>query len=270
MNTLQQGGTSPFERDCHRCFVMYGISQFWAAILLSGFISVLPSLDARELEDFAQVYVNEFHEPSESVLLSNEGKNRSQALAHYALGRGLENQGQTERAIASYLKVLELQPGHHVLARKTAYLLAQSGQQEAGRHLLEGILTKNPGEVYAHIALSEYLATYHSGDPAVHERSIKVIEQAVEEFPDEAAVYEHIVKLHLAANRKEEARAILQKAISRENKDSVYWLRMGKLAQGLWPLRPESGDFEKKRLNDIYQKALKLRRRGSRQTRKRG
>ncbi len=94
--------------------------------------------------------------------------------------------------------------------------------------MLEDSLARNPQEPVAHISLSEFLATYQGGDPAGLKRSFEVIEQAVKQFPDEPAVYEHLVKLYLSADRRDEARAIVSEAAKRGNRDSQYWLRLGR------------------------------------------
>lgn len=251
MKTVQQGGPVML---VHRCIVVYVATVF--------FLLSLPhsarTEETRDLEDFAQVYVNEFFEPDDSLVLSDEAGKKSQALAHYAFGRGLEARGRTEAAIEAYRRVLEHQPDQFFLARKTAYLLARSGEEGEALSLLEESLANNPEEPYAHISLSEFLATYQANDPAGRQRAFAVIEKAVAQFPDEAAVYEHLVKLYLTDNRREEARKLIRDAASRENKSAAYWLRLGRLAAQVWAIRQGSDPAEAETINAIYAKALGL------------
>ncbi|NLT69530.1 MAG: tetratricopeptide repeat protein [Verrucomicrobiaceae bacterium] len=212
----------------------------------------------RDLEDYAQVYVNEFFAPDDSLTLSDEAGRKSRALAHYAYGRGLEVRGRTEEAVEAYRRVLENQPDQFFLARKTAYLLARSGEESEALALLEESLANNPDEPYAHISLSEFLATYQANDPAGRQRAFEVIEKAVERFPDEAAVYEHLVKLYLAANRREEARELIRDATARENKSAAYWLRLGRLAAQVWAIRESSDPAETEVVDALHAKALDL------------
>ncbi len=259
MKALQQSSPEPLEQKRHCCFVAYRSHlQFcvtlFSAVLVTGLS--LSALFADDLEDKAQVYVDEYHEPDPSLILSQKGKDKSQALARYSRGRKLENQGQTEAAIGSYLKVLELQPDAYILARKTAHLMARSGQQKGGLELLERTLEKNPDEALAHIALSEYLATYYPGNKAKQDRAIEIIEAALVQFPDEPAVYERIVELYLVANRKDDAKAVVDAAHKRDNSDPRYWLRLGILAGRVLPLPIDAKNNEPVVLNSIFKKAL--------------
>jgi len=249
MKTLQQGGPTTL---VHRCFVAYGLGLFVLTLLLLHPQKAV----ARDLEDFAQIFVNEYHEPNESLRLSDDAKKKSLALAHYSRARSLESKGQMDSAVSSYLKVLEYQPDQSHLARKTAYLMAQNGKSEDALELLEKNLERNSEESSSYIALSEFLATYQSFQKDSRERSLKIIEEAVEKFPDDSAVYEHIVKLYLVSNRKDDAKTIMDKALERENPDPYYWLRLGQIAGRIWPVQLEGEAVEPVLINRIYQKAL--------------
>ena len=252
MKALQPGGP---ETLLHRCFVAYSPALFG---FIGIFLTVSPSRgdEGRGVEDYAQVYVNQFFPPREGLLLSEEAKRKSQALAHYAIGRSLEAQGKPGEAVEAYTRVLENQPDQHSLARKTAYLLARSGQQEEALKLLEESLARNPDEPYAYIALSEFLAIYHANDPSGRERALEVIEAVIPRFSDEPAVYEHLVKLYLSADRPDDARRVVAEAAKNENKDPNYWLRLGVLAARVWPVR-ESGEVSDADLvNGIFARAL--------------
>lgn len=251
MKTVRQGGPVML---VHRRIVAY------AAGVLPLLVLLLPARaeNTRDLEDYAQVYVNEFFEPDDSLTLSDEGGKKSRALAHYAYGRGLEVRGRTEEAVEAYRRVLKNQPDQFFLARKTAYLLARSGEESEALGLLEESLANNPDEPYAHISLSEFLATYQANDPAGRQRAFEVIEKAVERFPDEAAVYEHLVKLYLGTNRREEARELIREANTRENQSAGYWLRLGRLAAQVWAIRQGSDPAEAEVVDAMYAKALDL------------
>jgi len=251
MRALQQGGTEPLDRKDRCCFVVYGF------LMAASVVGATPSAAAsRDLEEFAQVYVNQYHEPDPALLLSKKGKDRSRALAYYAIGRKLENQGRTDDAIESYLKVLQLDDNAQALSRKTAHLLARNGQQEKAFQLLEANLAKHPDEAFPYISLSEFLATYYSADPAKQDRAVEIIESAVKKFPDEPAVYERVVQLYLVANRKDDARAVIDAARKRHQSDPHYWLRLGILAARVWPIQLNAKNNEPVVLNEFFQKAL--------------
>ena len=251
MKAVQQGGPIML---VHRCIVAYAPVFFSLLMLLSP----LCAEESRNLEDFAQLYINEFFEPGEDLILSEDAEKKSQALAHYALGRGYEARGRNQEAIEAYTRVLENQPDQFFLARKTAYLIARSGDQGEALTLLEESLAKNPDQPYAHITLSEFLATYQANDPAGRQRAFDVIEKAVSQFPDEPAVYEHLVKLYLSADRREDARKLINGAAARESSNPTYWLRLGRLAAQVWAIREGAAPADAEVVNAIYAKALGL------------
>lgn len=252
MKARQSGGPAKL---VHRCFVVYG-SGLIAALLTLLPVPSLRADGARTLDDFAQIYVSQYFEPDEHLALSDASKDKSQALAHYALGRGLEVRGRTEEAIAAYSEVLRHQPDQFFLARKTAHLLAREGRQEEALALLEESLERNAGHPYAHISLSEYLATYHGGDPVGLARAIEVVENAVALFPDNPAVYEHLVKLLVSADRRDDARAAVMTAAKRDNDDPHFWLRLGRLAVRVMPSSENGGTPDTSLVDGIYAKAL--------------
>ncbi len=251
MKAVQQGGPVKL---VHRCIVAY-IMGIFMLMAPSGF--VFGEME-KGLEDFAQIYVNQFFKPSDSLVLSEVARKKSQALAHYALGRSLESQGKAQDAVEAYSRVIENQPDQIFLARKTAYLLARSGQQEEALSLLEKSLANNPNAPYAHISLSEFLATYQANDPEGLKRAFDVIEKAVPRFPDEPAVYEHLVKLFLSVDRRDDARKIVSEAAARENKSSDYWLRLGRLAGQVWGVREAAAVSDADLINGIFAKALEF------------
>jgi tetratricopeptide (TPR) repeat protein len=211
---------------------------------------------ASRFEDFAQVYVDQFFEPTGHLTLSEQSRRKGRALAHYALGRSLEAQGRAQEAVEAYAEVLRNDPGQFVLARKTAYLLARAGRVEEAMKLLEDSLARHPDEAFVHIALSEFIATYEGNLPEGIRRAFEIAEGAVERFPDDASVYEHLVKLHFSADRRDEARRLVAKAAQSESKDPEFWLRLGRLATRTSPAVQGEGLADSELVNAIYEKAL--------------
>jgi len=256
MKARQSGGPASL---VHRCFAAYrGIRFVLFVAVLSLLATGAKAEVPRSLDDYAQVYVDQYFEPSGSLKLSAEAQRKSKALAHYSVGRSLEAQGKLPEAIAAYSEVLRNQPGQIFLARKTAYLLARAGQQEEALKMLEDSLARNPREPVAYIALSEFLATYLGNDPAGMRRSFEIIEEAVKQFPEESAVYEHLVKLYLSADRRDEARALIAEAAKRESRDPQFWLRLGRVAARVWPMGEGGKVSETDLVNQLHAKALEM------------
>jgi len=251
MKAKQSGGPASL---VHRCFVAYGSLAVTAGLLATA--PVLHAEAGKSLEDFAQVYVGQFFEPGAHLTLSEDSKRKSKALANYALGRTFEAQGRAQEAVEAYTEVLRNQPDQFFLARKTAYLLARSVRQVEGLIMVEESLARNPDEPFAHISLSEFLAAYQGNDPDGLQRSFEVIEKAVAQFPDEPAIYEHLVKLFLSADRRDDARRIIAEAAKRENKDPEFWLRLGRIAARVWPVGEGGEVSDADLVNAIHNKAL--------------
>lgn len=208
-------------------------------------------------EDLAVIYVDQYFEPPLSLRLSEGGENRAEALAHFTVGRIYENQDRPNQAINSYLKVLELQPDLLSLARKCAYLLARSGQQEQARQLLESTLERNDDQAMPFVMLSEFLSTYHSNQQENKDRALTLAQDAVEQFPAEALAFEHLTKMYLVGNRSEEAAELLDASLETPRSDPEFWLKLGRLALKVWPVRPGVEGFEEEmeRVNRFYEKA---------------
>ncbi|MEM9280700.1 MAG: tetratricopeptide repeat protein [Verrucomicrobiota bacterium] len=238
----------------HRCIVAYTTALAFTVALTAMVRAEAPD----EYEDFADLYVDQYFEPKEHLKLNPEGRKKGEALAYYALGRTFEAEGRVTEAVEAYLKVLENQPDQHFLARKTAYLLARGGSNDEALKLLEQNLENNPSQPFPYISLSEFLATYQANDPEGRERALEAIRNAVDRFPDEAAVYQHLVRLLLVQGKKDEARLAIEKAASRNNSDPAYWLTLGKIVGRTWPVRPNQPSRDAELLNRIYGRALEV------------
>ncbi|NNE94096.1 MAG: tetratricopeptide repeat protein [Verrucomicrobiales bacterium] len=206
------------------------------------------------LEDFADVYVDRYFEPPEALKLSLESKNKAEALAQYSVGRMFENEGRIGKAITAYQKVLRVQPGEIMLARKTANLLARTGRTDVAREILEATLKENPDDAFAYIVLSEFLYTYHADSEEDRKRSLDLAKQAVGKFPQSSLAHEHLVKRYLLEGDREKAREVISNASSGGNDDPQYWLRLARTALRVWPRA--NANQQPSLINEIYKKAL--------------
>lgn len=231
---------------------------------LGGLIGCLVSVsfsssfaqDEPREEDFAEVFVGRYFPNETSPLLNARGERRAEALAHFSRGLSYEAAEKKGRAIQEFRKVLEIIPGEVGLARKVAYLLAQQGKRNEGREVLEAAHRAHKNTPQAGIILSEYLATFFRDDEEAQKKAMELAEAMVDEFPSQAAAWEHLVRLHLVGRRMDQARATVMRALEREEDRPGYWLRMGALAQRIWPLNPEVQSPSV--LNGIFEKALEL------------
>lgn len=256
---MDEAQHSRHNQTCH----CRSVSPKWLiklSLIWSGVLVFLASafVNAEELEDYAQIYVDQYFPPPPVAGLSEGAENKAEALAHFTVGRMQENKDRTEEAIASYLRVLELQPDQLDLARKCAYLLAsRAGKQSKARELLESTLERNPGIPFPYVMLSEFLSTYHSNNQDNKDRALDLAQQAVDQFPGDPMTYEHLAKMYLLGKRKDEAKTLLMSSLSRENSDAQFWIRLGKVASRIWPVRAgtDSSEESLEVLNQFYSRA---------------
>lgn len=248
---MQRGG---LKQCSHRCIVAYTLLSL---LLLAGFGS-LPSFaddEPKDIHDFAEVFVNQYFEPEEGLLLSPQGKKKSQALANFSIGKSYEAKGKIVEAIDAYRKVLANDTSQHFLARKTAYLLARNGSVEEAMQILEDNLKNNPEQPYSHIALSEFLSTYQGNEQAGRERSVQIAQDAVKRFPTVPAVYEHLVRILMTQQRKDEAYAVMRSSLQGTSKDPRFWLKMGKIAGQIWAAERQT-ETPDSMVNQLFERAL--------------
>lgn len=208
-------------------------------------------------ESFAEVYVGRyFPEDAKALQLGAAGKRRAEALAHYSRGLTYEGSGKDRRAIAEFREVLKIIPGEVGLARKVAFLLAQQGKRQEGREVLEAAYAANQASPRAGVTLSEYLVTFFGDDEEARKRALDLAEAMAERFPSNPLSWEHLVRMHLVGRRMDQARSTIMRAIDREEERPSYWLRIGAVAQRIWPLNPEKASPTV--INGIFEKALKL------------
>jgi tetratricopeptide (TPR) repeat protein len=226
-----------------------------AAVALSlGLPSESPAQE--KPEDFAGIYLDKYLPPDAKLTLQATGEARARALAHYARGLSLEQQKRPEEAVRAFLEVLKTSPGEIHLARKVAYLFAQSGKRQEGRDVLQRAHEDRSDSPIPAIVLSEYLATFFPGDETALTEAMRLAEEAVEKHPTDAAGYEHLVKMHLASDPntgQAKARAVIGKVLERDEKNPFFWLQIGQIAQRIWPLNPDQSPNV---LNSLFEKAL--------------
>ncbi|MCF6312279.1 MAG: tetratricopeptide repeat protein [Verrucomicrobiales bacterium] len=217
----------------------------------SGDATALPST----LEDRAEVYVDRFLPANPRTKLRLEGQLRADALAHYSRALAFEKEKDSDAALLEYQKVLSLSPANVLLAHRVAYLQASIGKLNEARAILEKSLALNPENPQAYLSFSDYLSTYHAHSEPDRQRALQLAQQAVERFPENAAVYNHLVQIYLVRRQTKEAKALINAALKLESDDADFWLKIAGIAQKVWPLNTREGQ-RPVLLNGIYQKAL--------------
>ena len=66
-----------------------------------------------------------FITPAKDLLLRPDGEHKADALAHFVEGMSFEENGEMDKALAAYRKVLDVDPGQASLASRVAALLTR-------------------------------------------------------------------------------------------------------------------------------------------------
>lgn len=205
--------------------------------------------------------------------LSSEGKQRVLAQLAFFRGARYQGRGNFSAAQVEFESALAFDPTNVELAMRLARIAMTLNQPQRGLQVLRDSLTNNIDQPKAYLHLAEFCenvadqldrqaATDDSGTSESEAAMIRVQAEdvslmALEKFPQYPSVYWQLLRLYLAQNRKEHARAMMERAIARDDADPFYWLEMGSQAQQAWPLSDrERTDEHLKIINAIYDRAI--------------
>lgn len=161
---------------------------------------------------------------------------RSAALALFYKARRLEQEADDSQALQVYLEAAALDPGHPALTHRLVGLYTRTGRIKEALALLEKSVTQFPKDPGALLALARFLENHSQGDPEGQKRALRIAEQAVAKFPGSTAAIDYLMRLHLAAQRRVKAQAVIDTALRSSNKDPDYWLALVTPARHAYPL----------------------------------
>ncbi len=163
--------------------------------------------------------------------------------------------GESEKALAAFQRVLNIDPGEIDLATRVAYLLTQQGDYPRAIDILKDAVKAQPKEPEPYLQLAYIYAKYlKKMDPA-----IEYAEQAIKLAPNDIAGYQRLAEVQLAAREHKGAMRTLDRAAKVETNDPSYWTQLGKLYLALLS-QPEKGlkPEELEKVNGVFRKALAL------------
>jgi len=141
------------------------------------------------------------------------------ATAHFLLGAAYERSGQTQKAVASLRRVLEIQPDFHAALNYLGYTYAESGENldEALRLVRRAVALDPDNGAYVDSLGWTY---YRLGR---HEQARGYLERAARLEPTDATLQEHLGDVYVALGQNDQARAAYQKALELgdDNADKV-------------------------------------------------
>ena len=193
-----------------------------------------------------------FTVPPKDLLLRAEGEHKADAFAHFVEGMSFEEDGEMDKALAAYRKVLDVDPGRADLASRVAVLLTRQDDFPQAIDVLKDSIKANPSASEPLLQLAFIYAKYLRRT----DQALDYVNRAIALEPHNIDAYERLCEIALAAGDEKRALQSLDRAAATPNDDAVFWARLGKLYASIVfkPDRPPKPD-ETARVNEVFKKA---------------
>ena len=193
-----------------------------------------------------------FITPAKDLLLHPDGEHKADALAHFVEGMSFEENGEMDKALAAYRKVLDVDPGQASLASRVAALLTRQDDFPEAIDVLKDAIKANPSAPGPLLQLAFIYTKYLRRT----DQAIDYVNRAIALDPHNIDAYERLCEIALGAGDEKKALQSLDRATEIKSDDPVFWARLGKLYASIVfkPDRPPKPE-ELARVNDIFKKA---------------
>ena len=193
-----------------------------------------------------------FITPAKDLLLHPDGEHKADALAHFVEGMSFEENGEMDKALAAYRKVLDVDPGQANLASRVAALLTRQDDFPEAIDVLKDAIKANPSAPGPLLQLAFIYTKYLRRT----DQAIDYVNRAIALDPHNIDAYERLCEIALGAGDEKKALQSLDRATEIKSDDPVFWARLGKLYASIVfkPDRPPKPE-EVARVNDIFKKA---------------
>jgi tetratricopeptide (TPR) repeat protein len=209
--------------------------------------SAAPAKKAARVDDSISVT------PAKDLTLHFENEHKAEALAHFVEAMSFEENGEMEKALAAYRKVLDVDPGQADLASRVASLLTRQDDFPQAIDVLKDAIKANPKAPEPLLQLAYISAKYLRRT----DQAIDYVNRAIALDPQNIEAYERFCEIALAAGEEKKALESLDRAAALKSDNPTFWTRLGKLYASIIfkPDRAPKPD-EIGRVNDIFKKAV--------------
>ena len=193
-----------------------------------------------------------FMTPAKDLLLRPDGEHKADALAHFVEGMSFEENGEMDKALAAYRKVLDVDPGQANLASRVAALLTRQDDFPEAIDVLKDAVKANPSAPGPLLQLAFIYTKYLRRT----DQAIDYVNRAIALDPHNIDAYERLCEIALGAGDEKKALQSLDRATEIKSDDPAFWARLGKLYASIVfkPDRPPKPE-EVARVNEIFKKA---------------
>jgi tetratricopeptide (TPR) repeat protein len=190
--------------------------------------------------------------PAADLILRPEGERKAGALAYFVEGAAYEENGEIDKALEAYRKVLNVDPGQSELASRVASLLTRQDDFPQAIDILKDAIKANPNNAEPYSQLAFIYAKYLKKT----DQAVDYANRAIMLNPRDIEAYQRLCEIELAAGEEKKAIQALDRATKVHSDDAAFWTRLGKLYASIL-FKPDSqpkGD-ELGRINEIFKKA---------------
>jgi len=190
--------------------------------------------------------------PAPDLTLRPQGTHKADALARFVQGMAFEENGEMERALEAYRKVLNVDPGQSELASRVAGLLIQQDDFPQAIDVLKDAIKANPKSAEPYQQLAFIYTRYLKRT----DQAIEYANRAIALNPGDIEGYQRLVEIELAAGQERRALEALDRALKVQSRDPNFWIRLGKLYVAiLFKSDSQPKPDELKKTNEIFKRA---------------
>jgi tetratricopeptide (TPR) repeat protein len=190
--------------------------------------------------------------PAADLALRPQAAHKADALAHFVEGMGFEENGEMERALDAYRKVLNVDPGQSELASRVAGLLIQQDDFPQAIDVLKDAIKANPKNADPYQQLAFIYTRYLKRT----DQAIEYANRAIALNPGDIEGYQRLVEIELAASQERSALEALDRALKVHSSDPNFWTRLGKLYVAiLFKSDSQPKPDELKKINEVFKRA---------------
>ena len=190
--------------------------------------------------------------PPPDLALRSQGAHKADALARFVEGMAFEENGEMERALEAYRKVLNVDPGQSELASRVAGLLIQQDDFPQAIDVLKDAIKANPNNAEPYQQLAFIYTRYLKKT----DQAIDYANRAIALNPADVEGYQRLVEIELAAGQERRALEALDRALKVHSTDPNFWMRLGKLYVAIvFKSESQPKADELKKTNEIFKKA---------------
>ncbi|HYY36076.1 MAG TPA: tetratricopeptide repeat protein, partial [Candidatus Binatia bacterium] len=164
-----------------------------------------------------------YSKPAADLALRSEGAHKADALAHFVEGMAREENGETDRALEAYRKVLNVDPGQSQLASRVAALLIEQDDFPQAIDVLKDAIKANPNNADPYQQLAFIYAKYLKRT----DQAIDYANRAIALNPGDIESYQRLVEIEFAIGQEKRALEVLDRATKVHSEDPNFWMRLG-------------------------------------------